>query len=988
MAKLYPPHIEGSLPAFTASMLRIPFEHSRAVSAKDINGMAIWVKDIQNSKTVTTWIVDKANINEDYNELAFSNVPTSQIKVGQYYKIQLAYIDKTGQYGYFSDVGIIKYIQEPTIKIDNLNTVGFNAHTYHYELNYHCNDIEEKLYSTEFNLLKADTKEVIASSGEIIHNTNTDSANNYATEGYDFLLELDAGQSYLLQALVTTSSGYEQATAQYQIQAQESIASINNWMIKPIVDTENGCVNISVYSQDTVTMLGKYKLMRADEKENYAVWHTLFDTTIDTSKEQNISSTNLKLIWKDFTVEQGFNYKYALFQINSKGAYSTRYFSDAVYADFEDSFLFDGERQLRICFNPGVSSFKTTLQEVKTDTIGGHYPFIQRNSNTYYKEFPVSGLISHLTDTEGYFNKDFKQMLEIQQQLNPDRVYSTNLNSENISAERQFKLDVLKWLNNGRPKLFRSPTEGNYLVRLLNVSLSPENGLGRMLHSFSATAYEIDQADPDTLTKYDLMGNKLLSEIIHFDSSSGHISYFLNKLSELGGANLLDQQELKDAKVKQADFICGQNISQEVYVNINDSPADTNVYPHKSITGNITSIKAPVNQAFVPLSTDAIILTYEKAINLDIFNGKISSIYTEGIPCSQYTSGFDLSQIGTKLKDFFARIYQIICSPRVKEIVQIAVEALNYVTGLIDNLLSGCSIYTTIKDYVENKLGINVSTFLGDLLGSAYNQLIDEDSTLFKLLQVMINQVGIPCLEQALYIFKNNKGEIIGIFDATAKTFLGDQAGHAITQVANAAVTLVESVISNGIPKDLETVYNITAKTIFGIDSTDSDYLLSPNTKNIIANAFTCVEMVYKKAVNVIEQLSAGESLTLDYTYSGNDSLLALTKDIVEVAAGSNKNELISTAVNLCETAYNKVVSALSNGQVPQINTNWDQELNTISSTSDGSNQTLYNVASTAANLINEAVGSVGGVQGIVNTGINILSNSLNVFGGLFGGGC
>ena len=32
MAKLYPPHIEGSLPAFCGSVMRIPFEHSRAVS--------------------------------------------------------------------------------------------------------------------------------------------------------------------------------------------------------------------------------------------------------------------------------------------------------------------------------------------------------------------------------------------------------------------------------------------------------------------------------------------------------------------------------------------------------------------------------------------------------------------------------------------------------------------------------------------------------------------------------------------------------------------------------------------------------------------------------------------------------------------------------------------------------------------------------------------------------------------------------------------
>jgi hypothetical protein len=34
-------------------------------------------------------------------------------------------------------------------------------------------------------------------------------------------------------------------------------------------------------------------------------------------------------------------------------------------------FLYDGERQLKIKFNPKVSSFKITTLESKTDSIGG-----------------------------------------------------------------------------------------------------------------------------------------------------------------------------------------------------------------------------------------------------------------------------------------------------------------------------------------------------------------------------------------------------------------------------------------------------------------------------------------------------------------------------------------------------------------------------------------------------------------------------------------
>jgi hypothetical protein len=50
--------------------------------------------------------------------------------------------------------------------------------------------------------------------------------------------------------------------------------------------------------------------------------------------------------------------------------------------------------------------------------------------------------------------------------------------------ERRFRNEVLKWLNNGEPKVFRSPTEGNFIVRLMNVSLTPDEKLGRMIYTF------------------------------------------------------------------------------------------------------------------------------------------------------------------------------------------------------------------------------------------------------------------------------------------------------------------------------------------------------------------------------------------------------------------------------------------------------------------------------------------------------------------------
>ena len=73
-----------------------------------------------------------------------------------------------------------------------------------------------------------------------------------------------------------------------------------------------------------------------------------------------------------------------------------------------------------------------------------------------------------------------------------------------IAKERLFKREALKWLTNGQPKILRTPTEGNFIVRLLNVSMSPEDQLGRMIHNFTATAYEIADYNFKELESLDL----------------------------------------------------------------------------------------------------------------------------------------------------------------------------------------------------------------------------------------------------------------------------------------------------------------------------------------------------------------------------------------------------------------------------------------------------------------------------------------------------
>ena len=52
------------------------------------------------------------------------------------------------------------------------------------------------------------------------------------------------------------------------------------------------------------------------------------------------------------------------------------------------------------------------------------------------------------------------------------------------------------------PKLFRSTPEGNILVRLTDISLSPKQELSRMIYDFSCTATEIGDCSIENYQLY------------------------------------------------------------------------------------------------------------------------------------------------------------------------------------------------------------------------------------------------------------------------------------------------------------------------------------------------------------------------------------------------------------------------------------------------------------------------------------------------------
>lgn len=218
------------------------------------------------------------------------------------------------------------------------------------------------------------------------------------------------------------------------------------------------------------------------------------------------SGRALNLTWYDTTIESDIWYRYSVQQINEyneRGMYKE--VKVPMLVSFDDMYLTANDKQLKIKFNPTVSSYKKVIQESKTDTIGSKYPFIRRNGNMEYTQFPIGGMISFFMDEDELFTSRaelFGNSLKLYADYNDThRVENTN----NYIYERKFREKVMEFLYDGEVKLFRSPTEGNMLVKIMEASLTPNQQVGRHLWSFTANAYEIADCTIEEMRKHNIL---------------------------------------------------------------------------------------------------------------------------------------------------------------------------------------------------------------------------------------------------------------------------------------------------------------------------------------------------------------------------------------------------------------------------------------------------------------------------------------------------
>ena len=545
MTNLYPPVIDTYMPAFvmikdndiSSTFCDIYFSLSDYNALSEIGSVWISVSNqhtntsVLSTQTYPTGLkkvgieevgIDNSRPGSDkYRVRIYGNELQDGWHVNEIYKVQLRFCSKAAvenkmydilkNQDYFSEwskICLIQGILSPKLEFMNfdssgnevsLTTIGNSL------IGTFTSENTDNLESYKITIFKVGESSPCFES-EILY---TDYYNPN-TINYDLKYVFENQVHYELRVDYTTEKMYSSYQVFYFYINNENNSEFDA-QIKIYPEGTLGRIRINAITEDS--MFGNLIIRRASNKSNYKIWEDVHIANLT-------GDGPLDYTWYDYTIESGTWYQYAIQKVNSVNGRSQSVIADTpVMVIFDDMFLVGESKQLNIKFNPQISSFSQTVVDSSIQTIGSKYPFIRRNAHVNYKQFAISGLISALGDQEEYYTENSSWQ--------PEELVSTFASKEDcygdaakdyekynqdnrineyndFTFEREFRNKVMEFLYDGKIKLFKSASEGNVLVRLMNISLTPNQQLGRMLYTFNATAYEIGPCTLENFDKYNI----------------------------------------------------------------------------------------------------------------------------------------------------------------------------------------------------------------------------------------------------------------------------------------------------------------------------------------------------------------------------------------------------------------------------------------------------------------------------------------------------
>lgn len=529
---LYPPILSATSPAFirdNARGCRIYFSISSYNAASEIKYVQVAIRSQKTNLSVLNRekypcevkVMEKQKDGEKYYiTIEKEDMINNIFEINQYYKIQLRFVgaeatdisllppqqiaswldtNKT-KFSEWSKVTLTKPISNPTLSLytynlDNtITTLSKINGIITGNLTLEEENDNEILNTYKVFLIKDN---VIIEESELLSTNIFEDPNKF---NYTFSYNLLPDTQYTIKVKYSTNNGYEAEEVQNFTTQEEDPSLATDFSIAAKVDNENARIILELKRYTKTIFNGRIVIRRTDSKTNFTVWEDFI-----TRDYSNV--TNVKEQLYDITAESGIWYKYAVQVITDVARGPQKGIKSPISLYLDNMFLVSNGRSLKLTFDSNISTFNQTTSASKIDTIGSQFPIMKRNGNMNYATFTINALISSEMDEENIFitreklygNKDIESLYNNYNSTNEIK------RNQDFTLERLYRKEVLSFLNSGQAFLLKTNSEGNYLIRLMGVTMTPNTVLGRRLYSFNTNATEIAESNIDNYKLYKII---------------------------------------------------------------------------------------------------------------------------------------------------------------------------------------------------------------------------------------------------------------------------------------------------------------------------------------------------------------------------------------------------------------------------------------------------------------------------------------------------
>lgn len=820
LSTLYPPIVSTYQPTFAMTSsykAKVYFSISAFNSKENIMAVQISITNQRTNATVlkkslyptgfkvyanSGILTDSSRTSDDkyYIEIANTDIEGG-FAVNQYYKVQIRFssiapprdsegkvsqkIDSwlasnTSYFSEWSTVTLLHGISQPTITLKGFSasqssegelTLEQDVLTVIGSLSFA--DPQEKEVIKKYQVQLYDTKNnKVADSGDLY--CDTYHGINEINYTFEYLL-LD-GYSYILTVDYITNNLYN-GHEEYSFRVQQKTAPQLGCKFYVDTNPEIGTITLDFFPELSGTDLDDSYIVfrRASSKTNFVIWEDIFKIPETKVKEMKI---------EDYTIESGIWYKYCVQRLVGEYMRSPvvmamdrekdKLDAQPIMLIFDDMYLCASQKQLRIRYNPKITSYKKNLSETKIDTIGSKYPFIKRNGAMEYRQFSISGMITIHNDLfytggdsiEDSIGKEdnqkektsFAKIEELYGSNSIAALYEKYNQENNINEyndyiyEREFREAVADFLYEDSVKLLRTTTEGNVLVRLMDINLTPEETLGRMIYSFSATAYEVADCTNINLIKYNIAGGLIgLEEDSPSQQQSSHL------LGQVRGPFKKNVDIFSETLAEKHNYITQDNISMTV---------NKITKLHIELYGNPYLIKIQDNDLiYVDGNTDN---------EMNVLVGYI--VYLNGTPIYINKRGvYDLLEDDTEITSIYFPVEQE--------------GIIDYTIDLLQNME-----YKSDMIFYSNKIGQIAGNFnyQESIFNKIWNKYYKQKSTLYQKL-ISINGMRIEANPgTVIYVKMTGSNELKKFVIDASETLTLYEEDEVITELYFCGVQLYE----------------------------------------------------------------------------------------------------------------------------------------------------------------------------------------------------